>query len=142
MRFLVIGLFVFSSTMFCFAFGANAQHKDSIVSNKKGGKGAFDEPPTFPGGASKYAQFLKNNIKYPKAASVAKAEGIVEIQVGMDKKGKIISTAVYKDPVGYGCAEEAIRVINLMPAWSPAKRKGKPVSCKLNFPIKFSMPKK
>jgi protein TonB len=39
------------------------------------------------------------------------------------------------------CDKEAIRVVMLMPKWTPAKIGGKPVKSVFSLPIKFDPPK-
>ena len=41
--------------------------------------------------------------------------------------------------LGYGLDEEALRVVNKMPPWTPAKVKGKAVKTKVILPIKFEL---
>ena len=36
-------------------------------------------------------------------------------------------------------AQEALRVVSSMPAWTPGKKDGKPVNVKYNIPISFRM---
>jgi len=40
--------------------------------------------------------------------------------------------------LGYGCDEEALRVIRLMPAWNPGKQNGRKVKTKMVLPVNFS----
>ncbi|HCT70256.1 MAG TPA: energy transducer TonB, partial [Bacteroidales bacterium] len=39
--------------------------------------------------------------------------------------------------LGYGLDDEVLRVIRLMPRWTPGKQRGKPVRVQFNLPVKF-----
>ena len=41
--------------------------------------------------------------------------------------------------IGYGCDEEVIRLINMMPVWKPGMKDGKQVRVKLNIPVEFKL---
>jgi protein TonB len=39
--------------------------------------------------------------------------------------------------IGYGCDEEALRVINEMPEWEPARQNGRKVPIRMILPVVF-----
>ena len=39
--------------------------------------------------------------------------------------------------IGYGCEEEAMRIIEMMPKWNPGKENGVPVNTYFTMPIAF-----
>jgi periplasmic protein TonB len=41
--------------------------------------------------------------------------------------------------IGFGCDEEAQRVVKLMPHWSPGRQSGRAVSVKFTLPISFQL---
>jgi len=96
-----------------------------------------DEWPEPPGGTEAFYAYLSKHIKMPKKAVVANAQGIIYINIVISKDGSITDVKVRKDPVGYGCAEEAIRVLKKMPRWKPGKLKGVIVAVRYSVPIKF-----
>jgi len=56
------------------------------------------------------------------------------------KKGKVINAHLMgNEKVGNGLDEEALRVVNNMPAWKPGKVKGKNVKTRLELPISFQL---
>ncbi len=63
----------------------------------------------------------------PAAATRGKITGTVFVQFIIDATGQVQDVQVVK-AMGYGCAEEAVRVVSLMPQWKPGMMKGKPVS--------------
>jgi protein TonB len=43
--------------------------------------------------------------------------------------------------IGYGCDEEALRVVKNLPAFSPGKMNGKPVKVRMRIPLSFRLRK-
>jgi len=60
----------------------------------------------------------------------------VQFTVGSD--GKIESTSAIKG-IGFGCDEEAVRVVKLMQSWIPGKQAGVPVRSRFTLPIVFQL---
>lgn len=86
-------------------------------------------------------QFIVQNLQYPKSAKESQTEGTVLVSFMVDVDGKITEPEVVYD-IGNGCGEEAIRVMNKMPEWDPAKKEGQPVAVKLQMPIQFKLSRK
>jgi len=42
--------------------------------------------------------------------------------------------------IGHGCNEEALRVVGLMPEWTPGRQKGKVVRVRVTLPVEFKFP--
>ena len=81
--------------------------------------------------------YLHNSLNYPKEAREHKIKGKVLVRFEIDPQGKINNVSVVKG-LGYGCDEEAIRVIKNLPAWKPATVNGKPIKSALRIPIVFN----
>lgn len=96
--------------------------------------------PEFPGGEEALIKYLKKNIVYPKLASDYKIEGRVEVDFIIERDGSISNVKIRK-PLGYGCDEEAMRVIRNMPRWKPGMQDGKPVRVSYMIPLKFTLTK-
>lgn len=97
------------------------------------------ETPSVPIGG--YAQFyadVSEKMRYPSQARRLGVEGKVFVQFVVDKTGAITNVKVVKG-IGAGCDEEAIKVIESMPNWSPAKQRGKPVRVMMVLPITFKL---
>lgn len=100
----------------------------------------FDEPPYFPGGEKALVLYMQRNIKYPTAAVKAKVSGSVFVQFMIDSTGTIRNAHTIGTHKGYGLEEEALRVVNKMPAWKRSKTcTQQPVM--YNLPIRFILPK-
>ncbi|MDX2194946.1 MAG: energy transducer TonB [Cytophagales bacterium] len=97
-----------------------------------------EQMPEFPGGTAAMQKFIAQNIKYPKQAASLGIEGRVIVSFVINSEGKISTVEVLKG-IGSGCDEEAIRVIQSMPGWTPGKQNGRPVSVKFTVPIKFTL---
>lgn len=109
------------------------------------GEGTEDKPftiveqmPQFPGGEMEMYKFIRENLKYPSRASEAGIQGKVILNFVVGRDGKINSIKVVRG-IGFGCDEEAIRVLQKMPPWNPGKMGGRPVPVYFTFPITFKL---
>ncbi len=116
--------------------------KDTLIKSKGESKEAIftavEQNPEFPGGMSAMYRFLGNNIKYPSEAQKNKVQGRVFVRFIVEKDGSIGRVEVLKG-IGFGCDEEAIRVVKSMPKWIPGRQNGKPVRVYYNMPIVFKL---
>ena len=87
----------------------------------------------------KMLEFISQHIKYPANARAKRIMGMVVINLIVDRQGKLINASILKD-IGGGCAEEALRIIKLMPDWIPAKHRGEAVKAQFTIPIQFYLP--
>ena len=97
-----------------------------------------EDEAEFPGGIEAMMKFLSVNIKYPQGAKEEKITGKVIITFVVEKDGSINEIKILRD-IGYGCAEEAKRVVKLMPKWKPAKQRGKAVRQQFVLPVIFNL---
>jgi protein TonB len=97
-----------------------------------------EQQPEFPGGTAEMYKYLSKNIKYPSAASRANVSGRVFMSFVVNTDGSIQDVSVLKG-LGFGCDEEAIRVVKAMPKWKPGKQSGRAVRVKYNLPINFQL---
>ena len=89
--------------------------------------GRPDQPCRFPGPSGALQKFLATNLKYPAAAADHQVSGRVTVQFMVQADGTLTDFSTIGDSLGYGCEAEALRVVQLMPAWEPAKRRTEPV---------------
>lgn len=92
--------------------------------------------PQFPGGDDSLYNFIYSNLRYPQEAIDNGIEGRVFITFVIEKDGSITGIKILRD-IGYGCGEEAVRVLKMMPKWIPSKQRGNPVRTQYNMPINF-----
>ena len=93
-----------------------------------------EEFPSFPG----LKKFWADNLRYPQDARENNIEGKVAINFILDEEGKIISCKVIKK-LGFGCDEEVLRVVKLMPNWKPGKMGGKTVKVTFSQVVDFRL---
>jgi periplasmic protein TonB len=99
-----------------------------------------EQMPEYPGGTKEMMKFITNNLKYPVIASEMGVQGNVIVQFVVGRDGKIGSIKVLRG-IGSGCDEEAIRVLQKMPAWNPGRQGGKPVLVFFTLPFRFVLSK-
>ncbi|WP_420582411.1 energy transducer TonB [Reichenbachiella sp.] len=101
----------------------------------------FDIVETLPeplGGLSAFYLHVAKQMKYPNQARRMGVEGKVYVQFVIDKSGKLTNVHAVKG-IGGGCDEEAVRVIQNSPDWSPGKQRGRPVKVRMILPITFKL---
>ena len=97
---------------------------------------AVEQQAEFPGGPRAFGAFLQRNLKYPSAAQRANVGGKVYVQFVVNTDGTIQDVQILKS-VGFGCDEEAMRVIKSVPKWNPGKQSGRAVRSRFTQPITF-----
>lgn len=99
-----------------------------------------EQMPEFPGGDNALITYLKENIIYPKSAMKINISGRISIQFIVDELGKITDAKVANHRDGFEELEkEALRVVNAMPNWKPAKQNGRTVAAKYFLPINICL---
>jgi protein TonB len=84
-----------------------------------------------------YRIFMKKHLIYPHRAEAKRIRGKVFIKFVVEKDGSITDLKVVKG-LGYGCDEEALRVVKLMDKkWKPGKSNGVPVRVYKDLIINF-----
>ena len=74
---------------------------------------SFIKLPVYPGGQKALNEFINSNRVYPEEAIKNKIEGTITIEYNVNVFGDVIATKV-KHGIGYGCDEEACRLVNLL----------------------------
>lgn len=97
-----------------------------------------EQPPAFPGGMPALSAYLSGNLKYPKKAARKNIQGTVYINFVVNTEGKVSEVKVLQG-IGYGCDEEAARVVKKMSDWVPGMHSGRKVNVRYNLPIKFKL---
>ena len=86
--------------------------------------------------------FIQENLKYPEEAQKNGIEGVVVVQLLIDKTGRIQKPTVVKD-IGGQCGAEALRLVKLMAQkdihWIPGQQDGQAEIVEFNLPVKFSL---
>lgn len=114
------------------------QPAEEIVPVKEKVYEVVDVMPEFPGGVKALLDFISTNVQYPETARQKGIEGRVVVQCVVEKDGSINEVKVLRGIVEE-LDEEAVRVVNSMPKWTPASQGGQPVRCKYTLPISFKL---
>ena len=94
--------------------------------------------PQFPGGAVAFLKWLNANLKYPANAQKAKIEGKVVAQFLVNEDGSITDIKLTKK-LHPQCDNEALRVLKMMPHWTPGIENNKPCRTRVCIPIVFKL---
>lgn len=97
----------------------------------------YDEPE-YSGRTGKLWEFIKQNLKYPDLAVEKNIEGIVVLEFTVGRDGYIKDIEIIRD-IGYGCGEEAIKVLKSSKRWYSALQNGKPVEKRISIQIPFKL---
>ena len=92
------------------------------------------------GGLKAFYRYVSENIRYPQQAKKWGIEGKVYLVFLIDRDGSIKEVTVLKG-IGYGCDEEAVKVVSNAPKWKPGKQGGVPVKVRQRLPIEFKLQK-
>jgi len=111
---------------------------DTITPIKKDEQVIYGEVPysypQFPGGNSALAKFIEDNLRYPDTGSDVQGRVIVSFMVERDGSLSDIKVVRGLDPA---FDEEALRVVKMMPKWSPGVTDGKISVMRYTIPIIF-----
>lgn len=100
--------------------------------------GVAETMPEFPGGEQAMMKFIIKNIEYPTIAQENGISGKVFIRFVVDKDGSITDVKTVRG-ISSELDNEAIRVIKMMPKWTPGTQLGKPVRVMFTLPINFTL---
>jgi len=106
--------------------------------NKEYIAGGVDEYPEFNGGAKAWSKYMERNLRYPYQAQEENVQGKVFVSFVVEKDGSVSDVKVLRG-LGFGCDEEAMKVIKKSPLWKPGKNKGVPVRVRYNMAINFQI---
>ena len=91
-----------------------------------------EQAASYPGGKNAWENYIKQKLKYPQKARQAGIEGTVTLEFIVDEHGKIKDIKVIKG-LGYGCDEEAVRLLKNSIKWIAAKQQGRNVNSKIQL---------
>ncbi|MBI3136327.1 MAG: energy transducer TonB [Bacteroidetes bacterium] len=94
--------------------------------------------PCFFGGEKALIRFIQMTIEYPAESREKEEQGFVYVSFTVNEDGTVSDICIEQSSYEL-LSKEAIRVIQHMPTWLPAKQNGKPVRVRYSFPIRFSL---
>ena len=96
--------------------------------------------PEFPGGMKKFYDYVGRTFNYPAEAKKEGVNGRLIVQFVVETDGSLTDIKVMRD-LGKGTGEEAVRVLQSSPKWTPATHKGKNVRVLYTLPIQLNITK-
>lgn len=91
--------------------------------------------PSFPGGKNALEKYLQNHLSCSQFRQSAGRGGKFILSFIVSAEGNIYGVKILKDDVGFGCAEEAVRLLEGMPKWNAGMNNNHPVNVRLVLPI-------
>ncbi|HSA42682.1 MAG TPA: energy transducer TonB [Bacteroidales bacterium] len=98
----------------------------------------FIHLPTYPGGKEAYVEFIRKHLRYPKEALEKRIEGKVYLKYEVSDNGDVLSVEVTRS-LGYGCDEEAMRLIRML-KYDKVKNRGLRLKSTIRTHIEFRLP--
>ncbi len=99
-----------------------------------------DIPPLYTGGTSEMHRFISNTLRYPADAASRNAQGLVVYTFIVEKDGTLSNFELMHRADSL-LNDEALRILQLMPPWRPAKFKNEFVRSKTYVPMYFRLNK-
>ncbi len=99
---------------------------------------SVDVMPEYKGGMNELFTFIGANVKYPEQALADKVEGKCYVEFVITKTGDIKDAKVVKG-VNDEIDAESLRVINMMPKWTPGIKDDKKVNVRMVLPIAYKL---
>ena len=94
--------------------------------------------PKFPGGDAELLKFIAKNVKYPQESQNKGEQGRVICSFVVTKDGTLTNYKVIRG-ISPALDQEAVRVLQMMPRWTPGTQRGEPVAVKYTVPITFKL---
>ena len=96
-----------------------------------------EQNPEFPGGQKAMLKYIITNTRIPDSALSNNVHGTVYIRAVVEPDSTLTHVSVLRG-LGYGCDEEALRVVASMPKWKPGVINGKKIRVTTNIPVYFT----
>ncbi len=123
-------------------FACSEERNENSLSDKSQTQGDIftivEAQPEFKGGLDAFHRYIMNEIRYPLEARQKGVEGRVDVQFVVGKDGSLSEVKAIKG-IGAGCDEEAVRVLQSVPAFKPGTQNGQPVRVRMVVPITFKL---
>ncbi len=93
--------------------------------------------PSFQGGdLNTFRAWVQSNVKFPQIALENGISGRVVLQFVIEKDGRLSNIVVLQTP-DKSLSDEATRVLNKSPKWTPGKQRNQVVRVKYTLPVDF-----
>ena len=115
-------------------FSVFTYSQEQVAGDKIYESSEIDVKPEFEGGIQMFYKYVMNNFEPPKQEGI---DGKIFVEFVIEKTGEITNIKILKD-VGFGSAENAIKLFKECPKWKPGKKNGELVRTRYKFPIKIN----
>lgn len=117
----------------------DAKQQKATVSNDSADVYCYvtEQMPVYRGGEAAMLNFIYRCLNYSAEDMGNKAAGSVIVRFDVDKKGCIVAPSILRS-LSTACDAEALRVVKLMPRWTPSSQNGVPVKVTYTLPVKFN----
>ncbi len=96
-----------------------------------------EEMPKFQGGdLMKFRSWVQGKLKYPVIAQENGIQGKVTLTFVIERDGSLTNIQVLQSP-DRALADEAVRVLQSSPKWTPGKQRNSPVRVRYTLPVDF-----
>jgi len=99
---------------------------------------SYQEMAEFIGGLPALCNFIGHELKYPLYAQFKGIQGVVKVQFIVEADGSITDVKI-KNGIEESLDKEALRIVNSMPKWKPARFEGALVKMDFSLPIRFRL---
>ncbi|MBR2379173.1 MAG: energy transducer TonB [Bacteroidaceae bacterium] len=97
-----------------------------------------EQLPQFPGGDTELMNFVAQNLVYPEQAIKDKVQGRVIVEMVIETTGEVVDAKILRS-VSPECDAEVLRIVRLMPKWTPGYKDGEPVRTTFVLPVIFKL---
>lgn len=97
-----------------------------------------EDMPQFPGGPSEFMKWLTRNLRYPKVVEQQKVQGKVVAEFIVNTDGSVTDVNIVKS-LHPQCDREVLRVLRMMPRWTPGIENDRPCRTKVCIPVVFRL---
>jgi protein TonB len=101
---------------------------------------SVDTVPRFPGGEKAMMKFLEKNLHFTAFARENGIAGKIFAAFIVNEKGQVVNIEIRRS-VEATLDDEVVRVLKLMPSWSPGIYHGNPVKTAMSLPVSFNITK-
>lgn len=95
--------------------------------------------PEFQGGVQAMMKFMMTNFKYPKEERNKDIQGKTYVKFIVEKDGSVSNPEIAKSSGNENLDKEALRIVSIMPKWTPGMQNGKTVKVYYMMPINFKL---
>lgn len=98
-----------------------------------------EQEPEFPGGLIALMKYINENLKYPEISRENNSQGRAFVEFIVNTDGSISDAEILKSSCDIFLDREALRLVNSMPRWIPAKNGGESVRAYYVLPVIFRL---